>query len=469
MQMPWPIPDGSVQCVVTSPPYYGVRDYQTGRWDGGDPECDHKAEPKRTQVGFNERYFGKESKNSDKQGELTETYREICGKCGAKRIDRQLGIERTPEEYVANLVTVFREIRRVLRKDGTVWCVIGDSYATGAGKVGNEPGGGEQGKRWKGYKGNRGPSGKHTVVGPMVQPNRMPLPGLKPKDLIMIPARVALALQADGWYLRSEVIWEKPNAMPSSAKDRPGVCHEHIFLLAKSRRYFYDCDAVKQPFKKEQVELALRAVLDSHKNIGVPGRKDHTFHKKRAAGEGLEFPENGRNLRTVWSVMTARYAGPHFAVYPEALIKPCILAGTSAYGACAKCGAPYKRVTAKGDELREWQKLSGSASDGKYHGKSPHDYAKAGAMNPGELKSRILAGMRDSVTIGWNPTCKCHCDNVEPCVVLDPFSGSGTSGTVSLRFGRRYIGVDLNENYLADSINRLRLLIDQDLLPMEVA
>ena len=160
----------------------------------------------------------------------------FCRRCGAWQ--GQLGLEPTPELYVEHMVEVFREVKRVLRDDGTLWMNMGDSYATGAGKVGECPGGGEQGERWKAGRGTHTAenSGRPRLaaMGPMTQPNRLPLPGLKPKDLVGIPWRLAFALQADGWWLRSDIIWAKPNPMPESVTDRPTKAHEYLFLLAKS-------------------------------------------------------------------------------------------------------------------------------------------------------------------------------------------------------------------------------------------
>ncbi len=197
------MPAESVHVCVTSPPYWGLRDYGTAIWEGGDPGCDHTAtrrnhasdEKQATSAGTSrDRIVGKD-----------------CRNCGAIRIDRQIGLDQTHEAYVANIVAVFREVRRVLRSDGSLWLNLGDSYATGAGKVGDRPGGGAQGDAWGGHRGSRGGSAKqpHTgnAIGPMTQPNRMPQVGLKPKDLCGIPWRVAFALQADGWWLRSEIIW----------------------------------------------------------------------------------------------------------------------------------------------------------------------------------------------------------------------------------------------------------------------
>jgi DNA modification methylase len=207
---------GSVHCVVTSPPYYGLRDYGTADWDGGDAECDHV---QRT---------NKHGGTSNRPGLESQTYeyRDICGKCGAVRVDRQIGLEQTPEEYVAKLVAVFREVRRVLRDDGVCFLNLGDSYA-GAGYSNHANTGGaqvEQGGKQRHLTGT----------------------GLKNKDLIGIPWRVAFALQADGWYLRQDIIWAKPNPMPESVTDRCTKAHEYVFLLTKAARYWYDNEAVKE-------------------------------------------------------------------------------------------------------------------------------------------------------------------------------------------------------------------------------
>ena len=230
----------TVQAVITSPPYWGLRDY-------GHPG--------------------------------------------------QLGLEATPAEYVDRMVELFRGVRRALKPDGTLWLNLGDSYATGAGKVGNCPGGGDN----KGQSSNQG-----------TQPNRMPQPGLKPKDLCGIPWRVALALQADGWWLRSDIIWHKPNPMPSSVTDRPTTSHEYLFLLTRSARYYYDADAIKEqsgPPKKCGLKNA-------------PSRNDHAT-TGTVRGDGLT-----RNKRSVWKIATAPFPGSHFAVMPPGLVEPCIKAGS---------------------------------------------------------------------------------------------------------------------------------------------
>jgi hypothetical protein len=217
----------------------GFRDYGTATWDGGDSTCDHRkvssdqAERslRTSTLGPNRDGVSGQSTNAHQQ----EGYRSECGKCGAVRIDSQLGLETTPDEYVASMVAVFADVRRVLKDDGTLWLNLGDSYCAT--------------DKWGG--GKSGNTGKHTRDGDSVPSwavrSRKPaIDGIKPKDLVGIPWMVAFALRADGWYLRSDIIWSKPNPMPESVTDRPTKAHEYIFLLSKSARYFYDADAIKR-------------------------------------------------------------------------------------------------------------------------------------------------------------------------------------------------------------------------------
>jgi DNA modification methylase len=289
-----------------------------------------------------------------------------------------LGLEAAPEEYVSNLVDVFREVWRVLKKDGALWLNLGDCYATGAGKVGNCPGGGKQGEQWAGrddHKGRgiparvggrtRGPrpdawyerENQRKNVGPIQQPNRMPIRGLKPKDLVGIPWRVAFALQADGWFLRSDIIWSKPNPMPESVTDRPTKAHEYIFLMSKSAKYYYSAEAIKEDAgvfhaggknnaidfpktpdpKKKQDALGkptytgFNARYKARKPAGWNTAKGAhgSFHPDGRAQE-VEYGEIGerRNKRTVWSIATQPYSGAHFATFPEEIPRLCILAGS---------------------------------------------------------------------------------------------------------------------------------------------
>ena len=251
---------GSVNCCVTSPPYFGLRDYGN---------------------------------------------------------DEQIGLEETPEAFVESMVNVFREVKRVLADDGTLWLNLGDSYSSG-------------GRTTTTVQTIRGECGedakKSTVCRPPV------IEGIKPKDLIGIPWRVALALQADGWYLRQDIIWSKPNPMPESVTDRCTKAHEYIFLLSKSPKYYYDADAIKQPASVESQKRLLRGVSDNHKNInGAPGQTKHSMNQPRTRREG-ELDETRCNKKSVWAVPTQSYSGAHFATFPPDLIKPCIMAGCPAGG-----------------------------------------------------------------------------------------------------------------------------------------
>src|SRR6266542_4119594 len=217
----------SVQCVVTSPPYWGLRDYGTAKWEGGDPACEHSRQfiPRRPEdPGIRRSTLGGGKGTTTIQA-TARAYRHACSNCGAVRQDQQIGLEATPEEYVAVMVDVFREIRRVLRKDGTAWLNMGDSYGSGT-------------RASRDYS-------KTTKHGYWNNPAIDKRIGSPAKQLLGTPWRVAFALQADGWYLRSDIIWAKPNPMPESVRDRPTKAHEYLFLLTKSERYFYDADAVR--------------------------------------------------------------------------------------------------------------------------------------------------------------------------------------------------------------------------------
>lgn len=216
------LPEASVNCCVTSPPYWGLRDYGTGQWSGGRPDCDHV---------YNHGTQGKAGERASRTHTEQAVYKSKCRKCGAKRIDQQLGLEKTPRLYIRHMVEIFREVRRVLRDDGTLWLNIGDSYNAQPGqRKATDAAGPKQ-------LSNEGAQGA---------PSRS-VTNLKPKDLVGIPWMLAFALRADGWYLRSEIIWHKPNPMPESVSDRPTKAHEQIFLLAKSPRYYYDAAAIAEP------------------------------------------------------------------------------------------------------------------------------------------------------------------------------------------------------------------------------
>ncbi len=409
------LPSGSVQCVVTSPPYYSLRDYGTGTWDGGDPDCDHLhpkgANPERQLATST---LGHDSKT---QGHQQQRYGATCGRCGATRIDQQIGLEATPEAFIAKLVAVFREVRRVLRDDGTLWCNIGDSY-NGSGGAGGDYGEGGLKEGQPRYPGRR-------------------LGGdLKPKDLIGIPWMLAFALRADGWYLRSDIIWHKPNPMPESVTDRPAKAHEYVFLLTKSARYYYDADAVREPHAGP-----LHAPGNKFRPEMVAGPMDRGGRSQweRDMSETWGNPA-GRNKRTVWTIATAPYPNAHFATYPPALVEPCILAGTSERGACPHCGAPWRRVVS-----RELVPSGKSAKRGT-----------ARDVNDHRDKWGDEHGSYAVTTTGWEQSCACPAAEPVPCVVLEPFAGSGTTLMVAKRLVRRSIGIDLNPEYLDLAVKRIR-------------
>ena len=359
------LPDGIVHTCVTSPPYWGLRDYG---------------------------------------------------------VPGQIGLESTPEEYVEKMVEVFREVRRVLRDDGTLWLNLGDSYASKpCGSIGRNA---KVGNTKKAIQRSAGVSA-----------------GLKLKDLVGIPWRVAFALQADGWYLRSDIIWNKPNAMPESVKDRPTKAHEYIFLLAKSPRYYYDADAIREPVSDEVMKRYKR-----EKEKGMNNPLNHKYKDKPTVSDGFRsqygaraYLEKGRNKRTVWSIPTKPFKGAHFAVFPPDLIEPCILAG-SPEKACPHCGAPWVRMTERGEPIK-------MAHSNKIH-KAQGRHGKTSVFNTGYIIERI--------TTGWKPTCQCEGnDGSGRGIVLDPFFGSGTTGVVAEKHGRQWIGIELNPEYVEIAKKRL--------------
>ena len=222
----------------------------------------------------------------------------------------EIGLEETPEEYIKAMVEVFRCVWDVLEDNGTLWLNIGDSY-NGSGGQGTKP-------NIMSKQAAEGRGGKAIKVD-----------GIKPKDLIGIPWMMAFALRADGWYLRQDIIWHKPNPMPESVQDRCTKAHEYIFLMSKSQKYYYDADAIKEQMSEDSKARLTRGVSEVHKNVnGAPGQTPHSMNQPRKNGENMESPDN-RNKRSVWTVTTKPYAGAHFAVFPSDLIEPCILAGAA--------------------------------------------------------------------------------------------------------------------------------------------
>jgi DNA modification methylase len=278
---------GSVQVCVTSPPYFGLRDYGH---------------------------------------------------------DGQIGLEPTPDEFVQALVAVFREVRRVLRDDGTVWLNLGDSYNA-------------DGRKGRAHMGEGKNNGYSAWVNKTME-------GTKPKDLLGIPWMVAFALRADGWYLRSDIIWAKPNPMPESVTDRPTKAHEYLFLLSKGPRYFYDADAVREAHVYAD---------DDRPRMAYNGKGNPEGRALSGDAARLGLHEGGRNRRSVWTVATQPFPGAHFATFPPKLIEPCILAGTSPK-ACGMCGAPWQRIVEReqGDhEAQERPKRTAGMDSGTSTGSPP--------------------------------------------------------------------------------------------------
>ncbi len=431
------IPDESIQCIVTSPPYWGLRDYLN---------------------------------------------------------ENQLGQEESPQEYLEKLVEVFRECKRILRKDGILILNIGDSYSSF--------------KDGKSLPDNlREGDGTFVPVANNRNPDILKRFGLKPKDLCGVPERLVLMLQADGWYYRSRIAWEKPSCMPYSGKDRPTDSWEPVYLLTKSPNYFYDNEAIKTPAKTGSIERMNRGVSENHKNIdGAPGQTPHTLgkprrnvkewdpsmaggggkEKRRAEGKGdkiyltanrrsvwrdepfyklkdnltkeeieilqdylepIQFTDEKTNL---WTITNPGFKGGHFACMAPGLVELAVLAGTSEKGHCKSCGKGWVRILEK---EKYYDHIT--SADGKQTEDSPY-FAQTGN---GEGTHDIRHGAFSmSNTVGWQKGCKCDTNEVVPGIVFDPFSGAGTTGLVSLRLGRRYIGIELNPEYV--KISNERILTD---------
>jgi DNA modification methylase len=443
----------SVHVAVTSPPYWGLRDYKIPPqvW-GGEPGCEHDFDTEivegelRKGLGMavlSERYRG----GGHKAGEINniKAERGCCRHCGAWR--GSLGLEPTPQLYIDHLVEVFRAVRRVLRRDGSLWLNIGDSYSA------------HPGQRKETDK--AGPKQRSNTASTRTASRCVPT--IKPKDLIGIPWMLAFALRDDGWWLRSEITWAKRAPMPESCTDRPTSATEKVFLLTKSARYFYDNDAVKEPMEDSSLQR-----LSQPNIFGQPGGpKDpqtgnrsnrkalnnqaerlvkHEKWKTRFEGWDQYDKSLGRNMRNWWLIGPSPYPEAHFATFPPEVPRRAILAGTSERGVCAHCGAPWARVVEKRDTGRK-QKMADGWETGPGSHRTIHPMGReAGATG---------VPVTENITIGWRPTCRCTAEAPIAGTVLDPFLGSGTTALVADRLGRNCIGIELSPDYAAMARRRL--------------
>lgn len=463
------LPDESVHCVVTSPPYWGLRDYGVASsvW-GGEPVCDHDFSVENLDRSRRSPGSQNGSLTGDGRYQATACRFEIkskfCAKCGAWL--GAFGLEPTYQLYVNHAVEIFREVWRILRRDGTLWLNLGDSYATGAGKVGDHPGGGEQGSRWagrpapgttsragrgskRGTNSKRSAMGKHAYVtsgiaiGPGSQPNRMPQPGLKPKDLCGIPWRVALALQADGWWLRQDIIWSKPNPMPESIVDRCTKAHEYLFHLSKNGdgALLWHHDDGRWTWSEPAPDYVWR-----HRKSG---------EERTAAQEGEE-----------WARVNL-WAGFDYYFDQEAILEEATSASEikwadnqgGIHSGEAHVGTRTKvfRVRSSGNKKRK-DRPGAPPGTGKH---------QSGSV---PWEGNIRRNKRSVWTVSTTPFAEAHFATfppklIEPCIlaccpegstVLDPFGGAGTTGLVADRLGRNAILVELNPDYAAMAERRIK-------------
>jgi DNA modification methylase len=400
----------SIQMVVTSPPYWGLRKY-SGEQDliWGENHCRHEWVSKEVwAANSSSNSPGKQQTNKgtigvDSHRTISQT---ICSICGSWR--GAYGLEPTPEMYVDHTIEILREIRRVLRKDGVVFWNIGDSYAGSGMGAANYPGD---------YPKQNSNTGTLAVKGRKAYKDNI----IKPKDLCLIPFRVAIAAQTDGWWVRSVIIWNKPNPMPESATDRPTESHEYILMLTKSAKYYWDADAVRMPIAESTIGR---------------GKVDFGGAKGRDYQPTADDP-NYRAGNEQWG-RTYEYKGgypeAHFAVFPEKLPETCIKAATPEVGCCSKCGKPWERMV--------------EVSGGNYQERKAKGVGGPYNLRPELMNEAAKLGSLGSVskTLGWQSTCKCNAESV-PSVVLDPFAGAGTTLWVAKKLNRKAVGYELSEEY----------------------
>ena len=375
-------PDEFIDCVVTSPPYWQLRDYGS---------------------------------------------------------EKQFGLEDSFEDYINQQVVVFDEVKRILRQGGTLWLNMGDSYRGGG-------------------CGGGGPlqiTNKGTKLG-----KKIPPPGVSPKNLIGQPWKLAFALQESGWILRMDNIWSKPNPMPESTKDRCTRSHEYVFHFAKSERYFYDAEAIKVPVSgnPDSKDFVDRKSPSGWDTVAVRrDKKRGRYDKQKRAYETKKIePSLTKNCRSVWNMPTQPFPAAHFATFPEWLVERCLRAGVSEGGYCGYCALAYVRILEESEVSIEYKRKCGSDESGKYRGEAKKNYKAGRAETPGEVKSRILSGMKKRETVGWAKPCSCFAGGKDIGTVFDPYSGSGTVAVVGKKLGLNFLGCELNPEYIAIANKRLQ-------------
>jgi DNA modification methylase len=395
------LPDESIDCCVTSPPYWSLRIYSTGSWEGGSPDCDHLKNPEA----FSNKALNKSTiQPCGSTGHAQEGYKDVCGKCGAKRVDKQIGLEKTFNEYINKLIEIFNEVKRVMKPTGTLFVNLGDTYMNNS----SMSAGGRQG------------FGKDKV-GMLNKKDTI----VQQKSLCQIPSRFAIAMTDRlGFLLRNEIIWKKRNCLPSSCTDRFTVDFEKVFFFTKQKEYFFDNEAVKEDTVTCDNIVRDR---DTTKLNNTPGRTRMNGLKENRYSK--------RNKRCVWDIPTKPLKDLHYASFPDTLITPMILAGCPEF-ICNKCGTIKRKIYENGERIE-----TGGTR-------------KKDTPNIGNKDENT--GYMEKIWNGKYECCDCVDNTFNGGIVLDPFLGSGTSAFVAKQLHRHYIGIELSQEYIKIAEKRIR-------------